>query len=275
MTGEVPPLALVRVIRRNRRRYGGYIVHAGVAVLLVGVAASSSFQHSRQVSLAPGQSTTVDGYAIRYVRPTEQLAVSDGGSLKYIALGAVLDVSKQRHHVTTLDTSRRFYPATLTPGVGPVSIAFGGEADSQVGLRAGLTRDIWTVVNPNLTPLQPFINRGDRVFERLMRSLTPAQAAQPATRNWIQGNLGAAIRGIAGRYASSPWPVTFLLIVDPLVTWIWLGAIIVVLGGLLALWPIPSGLRRRRRAELPVRRPALPRREPVLEPVASVAARPD
>src|SRR5581483_10253559 len=64
LTGEVPPLALVRVIRRNRRRYGGYIVHAGVAVLLIGVAASSSFQHSRQVSLAPGQSATVGGYAI-------------------------------------------------------------------------------------------------------------------------------------------------------------------------------------------------------------------
>ncbi len=271
MTGELPPLAFVRVIRRNRRRYGGYIVHAGVAVLLIGVAASSSFQHSRQVTLAPGQSATVDGYAVRYVRPTEQLAITHGGSLKYVAFGAVLHVSKHRRGVTTLDTSRRFYPATDSPGAGPVSIAFAGEADSQVGLQAGLTRDIWTVVNPNLTPLQGYINRGDAVFERLMRSLTPAQAARTSTKDWIQANLGAAIRGIAGRYVSHPWPVTFLLIVDPLVTWIWLGAIIVGLGGLLALWPIPVGLLRRRRSEATVRRPVARRREPVLEPVASVA----
>ncbi|TML95188.1 MAG: heme lyase CcmF/NrfE family subunit, partial [Actinobacteria bacterium] len=54
MTRESPPLALVQLIRRNRRRYGGYIVHAGLAVLLIGVAASSSFQHSRDVVLKPG-----------------------------------------------------------------------------------------------------------------------------------------------------------------------------------------------------------------------------
>ena len=31
---------------------------------------------------------------------------------------------------------------------------FDGDADSDVGLRAGLTTDIWTVVNPDLAPLQ-------------------------------------------------------------------------------------------------------------------------
>ena len=46
MAGEAAPLALLALVRRNRRRYGGYIVHVGIAVLFVGVAASSSFQHS-------------------------------------------------------------------------------------------------------------------------------------------------------------------------------------------------------------------------------------
>ena len=48
MTHDPVPIALVQLIRRNRRRYGGYIVHAGLAVLLIGVAASSSFQHSQR-----------------------------------------------------------------------------------------------------------------------------------------------------------------------------------------------------------------------------------
>src|ERR1700760_1766668 len=50
------PGALVALVARNRRRYGGYIVHAGVAIALIGVAASTSFQHQRTATLRPGQS---------------------------------------------------------------------------------------------------------------------------------------------------------------------------------------------------------------------------
>ncbi len=270
MTGEAPPLALLRIIRRNRRRYGGYIVHGGVALLLIGVAASSSFQHSRQVTLSPGQSASVDGYAIRYARPTEHVATSNGGNLAYISFGAVLDVSRGGHHVTTLSTQRRFYPAPLTPGVGPISVAFAGEADSVVGLQSGLTRDIWTVINPNLQPLQGRINEGDRVFERYMQSLTPAQAAQPTERRWINNGQALAINGLARQFVTHSWPVTFLLIVDPLVLWIWIGAIVIALGGLLALWPVPVRLRSRSRARAGVRaRPESPH-EPILEPAPAV-----
>jgi cytochrome c-type biogenesis protein CcmF len=273
MTGEAPPLALLGVVRRNRRRYGGYIVHAGVAILLIGVAASSSFQHSRQVTLRPGQSAAVDGYTIRYVRPTEKPVTISSGSLQYIAFGAVLNVSKGGHHVVTLHTSRRFYPATSQPGVGPVSIAFAGEADSQVGLQAGLTHDIWTVINVQLTPLQSLIARGDRVFENLMRSMTPAQAALPATKHWVEARQAIAIEGLANRFVSHPWPSTFLFIVDPLVSWLWIGAIIVALGGLLALWPRGPRPRRGRPAEAGVEGPSRRAAEPVMELVASVAAR--
>jgi cytochrome c-type biogenesis protein CcmF len=270
MTGEVPPLALVSVIRRNRRRYGGYIVHAGVAILLIGVAASSSFQHSRQVTMSPGQSATVDGYAIRYVKPTEHVDTGQSGSLASIAFGAVLSVSKGGHHVTTLRTVRRFYPAALTPGVGPISIAFAGEADSVVGLQTGVTHDIWTVINPNLQPLQARINQGDRVFLRFMQSLTPAQAARPQERRWIANGQALAINGLAHQFVNHPWPVTFLLIVDPLVLWIWIGAAIVVFGGLLALWPIPVLLRSRSRARATIRSRSASPREPMIEPSAPV-----
>src|SRR4029077_1403888 len=70
MAGEPIPRALLALVRRNRRRYGGYIVHLGMAVLFVGVAASSSFQHASELGLSPGQSTRVGAYTVRYVRPT-------------------------------------------------------------------------------------------------------------------------------------------------------------------------------------------------------------
>jgi cytochrome c-type biogenesis protein CcmF len=262
MTGEPPPVALAQLVRRNRRRYGGYIVHAGLAVLLVGVAASSSFQHAHDVILSPGQRVNVDGYTIRYVHPTA------AASAQKLSFGAVLDVSKGGHHVTTLRTSRGFYPSQ-DPSLGQIGRFFSGEADSDVGLRAGLTRDIWTVINPDLTPLQPLINQGNRVFGAAITQamgkvsgLSLAQADNELAPLWQARDR--AVSGLAGRFVTHPWPVNFLLIVSPLVTWIWLGAAIIALGGLIALWPVPALSRRRVTAPYPARTPAspLPAREP-------------
>jgi cytochrome c-type biogenesis protein CcmF len=47
MTGEAIPLAFLTLIRRNRRRYGGYVIHFGMAVLFIGVAASSAWCSGR------------------------------------------------------------------------------------------------------------------------------------------------------------------------------------------------------------------------------------
>jgi cytochrome c-type biogenesis protein CcmF len=245
VSGLPIPLALASLLRRNRRRYGGYIVHLGLAVLLVGVAASSSFQHSTDLALAPGHHATVDGYTFRYLRPTS--TVSD----QRISLGAVLDVSKGGRHVTTLHTARGFYPSQ-DASLGVIGRFFGGEADSDVGLRTGLTRDIWTVVNPDLTPLQPVINQGNRVFQseigQIMtrfasRHVSAAQAQRELAPLWQVRDQ--AVAEIANRYVTHPWSVDFLMIVSPLVMWIWLGALIIAAGGLIALWPLPAPVRRR------------------------------
>ncbi len=265
MTHEVPPVALLRLFRRNRRRYGGYLVHAGVALLLIGVAASSSFQHSRNVTLMPGQSTSVDGYRVAYVRPIA------AASAQKLSFGAVLRVTKGGRLVTDLRTSRGFYPSQ-DPSLGPIGRFFNGEADSDVGLRAGLTRDIWTVVNPDLTPLQGRISQGDKLFMAAMMhaaggasKLSPTQARAAMAQLWQLRD--EAIVAIASRYVSHPWPINFLFIVDPLVSWIWIGALIVALGGLIALWPVrPAPARRRALAPAPARpvpAPVAMAREPV------------
>jgi len=60
--------------------------------------------------------------------------------------------------------------------------------------------------------------------------------------------LGQAITGIVDRYRNNPPPAQFRFIVSPLVTWIWLGAIVILFGGIIALWPPPGGATSRVRA---------------------------
>jgi cytochrome c-type biogenesis protein CcmF len=233
---ERVPIALLALVRRNRRRYGGYVVHVGMAVLFVGVAASSSFQHAAELALSPGQATRVGGYTIRYARPTatitpRQDAAHTGSTL---SLGAVLDVSKRGRHVATLRPSEGFYDSG-DAAQGPVGHLIGGQAVSHISMSAGVTRDVWTAIAPDIAspPLRRIVAAGNR-------TLPPDQAL-------------VAIAYLARSYLSKPPPAQFHFIVSPLVMWIWIGGSIVFGGGLIAIWPAPSTVRRAERARSPAR----------------------
>ena len=122
--------------------------------------------------------------------------------------------------------------------LGPISRFFEGEATSEVGLKAGLRRDFWISVAPDTQRLAPRIREGDRVFAR-------ADEAGALTRAERDNFLGQALRGLAASYTKAPPPATFRVLVSPMVTWIWLGALVVFLGGLIALWPSPRAVSRR------------------------------
>jgi cytochrome c-type biogenesis protein CcmF len=228
MVGEAAPIALLALVRRNRRRYGGYIVHLGIAVLFVGVAASSSFQHAVEQGLSPGKSARVGAYTIRYVRPTATITPKNDqahtGST--LSLGAVLDVSKHGHHVATLRPSEGYYDSG-EPSQGSVGHLIGGQAVSHISMSAGVTRDVWTAIAPDIsTPaLQRIVSVGNR-------TLPPDESE-------------VAIGFLARAYLKSPPEAQFHFIVSPLVMWIWIGGLIVFGGGLIAIWPAPSVVRRR------------------------------
>jgi len=258
MTAESPPAALLSLVARNRRRYGGYLVHAGVALALIGVAASTSFQHARQATLSPGQSARIDGYRITYERATAS------ASAQKISLGAVLAVTRGGRPVTTLQTSYGLYPSL--DSTQPIGRFFNGSNESRVGLDAGLTHDIWTVISPNVGPLEGLINQGDALLSRaLARADALPAAQQPRALGTLYDLRDLVIRELTQRFVSHPWAATFLLIVSPLVTWLWLGAILAVLGGLIALFPPPGRVRRRPRRPPPVSpaAPSSPDRDPV------------
>ena len=106
----------------------------------------------------------------------------------------------------------------------------GGQPVSHVSMRAGLTRDIWSAIAPEIeTP-------------RLKRILAVGNHTIP----FVRPDEGLfAIDVFAHEYLSHPPPAQFHLLVSPLVMWIWIGGLIVFGGGLLALSPAPGALRRR------------------------------
>jgi cytochrome c-type biogenesis protein CcmF len=58
--------SFTRLVSRNRRRYGGYIVHAAIVLLALGIAGSSAYGSTAERKLSPGQSLNVGGYTLTY-----------------------------------------------------------------------------------------------------------------------------------------------------------------------------------------------------------------
>ncbi len=56
------------LVAKSRRRYGGYIVHVGIALMFVGFT-GRAWSVDKEATLAAGQSTTLEEYVITYVGP--------------------------------------------------------------------------------------------------------------------------------------------------------------------------------------------------------------
>src|SRR3954452_8653959 len=227
MTREPPPTALTRLAARNRRRWGGYIVHVGIAILFLGVAASSAFHSQRDIRMRSGQTTTVGGYKVKYLRPTAEVGHDTAGTGAPISLGAVLDVSKNGKH-TIVRPKRNFYPVN-DPSVPMIARFFEGEPTSGVDVRWGLKRDLWFAVQPDLASLMPAIREADKKFN------------SPKFEKY----LPLLITKIAKSYAVNPPPANFRMIVSPMVSFIWIGGLIAVFGALIPVWPGAETRRRR------------------------------
>jgi cytochrome c-type biogenesis protein CcmF len=101
--GRAATGSVVRLVRRNRRRYGGYVVHAAVVLLALGIAGSSAYQTQRESVLKPGQALTAAGYTLTY----RSSAATRGPN--YTGFRAAVDVSRGGSHVTTLHPGMNDY----------------------------------------------------------------------------------------------------------------------------------------------------------------------
>ena len=64
--GESLPKVFLAYAARARQRVGGYIVHLGVIIVAVSIAASSTFKVQRDLPLSVGQEVAFEGYRLRF-----------------------------------------------------------------------------------------------------------------------------------------------------------------------------------------------------------------
>jgi cytochrome c-type biogenesis protein CcmF len=98
------PVAFSSLIARNRRRYGGYVVHAAIVLLAIGIVGSSAYDSTREAKLRPGQSMEIRGYTLTYRRVVERRSENAR------EIRALVDVRRGNSSEGTLSAGKNTYP---------------------------------------------------------------------------------------------------------------------------------------------------------------------
>ncbi len=115
-SGESYPLALWRLVGRNRPRYGGYVIHIGVVLMAFGIIGIELFQNETQGTLSQGEKIQLGEYSLTY----KSLSIFDTNDGRNVAR-AVLSVEENGKYVGELFPRRDYFfesqqPMTI-PGV--------------------------------------------------------------------------------------------------------------------------------------------------------------
>jgi cytochrome c-type biogenesis protein CcmF len=122
------PRAFAQLVGRNRRRYGGYVVHLAVVVIVVGMVGTSAYATVTETTLARGQTVRVGDYGLTF---TGLNRVERANSTE---MEAVLRVTRNGEPFGTLTPGRRFYPRE-------------GQTSNEVDIRSSLRNgeDLYTI----------------------------------------------------------------------------------------------------------------------------------
>jgi cytochrome c-type biogenesis protein CcmF len=178
--GEGYGKALVHLVDRNRRRYGGYIAHVGLVFAFMGFA-GKAYNVEKQVVLHPGESVEIASPFGHTYRLAYQ-DISWYTATNMTKLIASFRVEKAGKPAGILTAEQRAYNQRE-------------EMNTEVGIRRSWDEDLYLI----------FAGVDD---------------------------ASAVLAGTNPRPAT-----TFRVLVNPLVSWIWLGGFITAVGTLIAMWP--------------------------------------
>jgi cytochrome c-type biogenesis protein CcmF len=175
--GEAAPIALVRLVGGNRRRYGGYLAHIGAITVAVAVAASSAFKGETEATLRKGETMSLRGHTIRlddlWGRQEPQRFV----------LGATITVLRDGAPAGEMDPRLNFYTTSEQPITTP-AVRSRPSGDLYLNLMAVERDGSSATIRMIVEPLVPWIwGGGYLIVLGALISMWPARRreAAPAT----------------------------------------------------------------------------------------------
>jgi len=127
VTGQTFGRALLSLVDRNKRRYGGFVVHLGFILIVIGVTGSSVFRQEATASLKRGESLAVG----RYRMVLEDMEARDSPNAEF--MGARLAIFAGERRVGTLVPGQNFYKAGQNPS-------------TEVAIHYTLREDLYTIM---------------------------------------------------------------------------------------------------------------------------------
>ncbi|MDM5331067.1 heme lyase CcmF/NrfE family subunit [Neobacillus sp. CF12] len=165
MTNEKVYLSLYRLMTKNRRRYGGYIVHIGIAFIAMGIIGSQNYDIQTMKTVNLGDSIEVKDYRINYERLDQKReGIND-------IVYAEMIVFKNGKRIGSIQPEKVFYGNWDQPS-------------SEVGMISSLKEDLYVVLS-----------------------------------DWEDDGKA-----------------TFIVKVNPMIAWLWIGSFMIVIGSLFAVW---------------------------------------
>ena len=135
MHGESVPVAFGRLIGRNRRRYGGYLVHAGMVIYFVAFA-GMAFRRQQEATLKPGESVEMRspfGHNYRFTH----LGISQYEALNRVVSAATVEVTKDGRRAGLMTSEKRQHVDSF----GRPTF----EPSTEVAIRSNLQEDVYMV----------------------------------------------------------------------------------------------------------------------------------
>jgi cytochrome c-type biogenesis protein CcmF len=168
IAGVSTPVAFGQILTRNNRRYGGYVVHAGIVVIIVALALSGTGRTEREVTLNQGEHMLLGDYVIQYDE------VWGEQEAQRFVVGSTFTIFREGEELGQMQPRMNYYTGSQQPIATPA-------------VRSSLKEDLYLTL--------------------------------------------MAFDQERGGYA------TVRAIVNPAVPWLWIGGMIVALGGILAVAP--------------------------------------
>ena len=119
--------ALFNLVERNRRRYGGYIVHIGVMLMVIGIAGSTFYKTDVQTNVKKGETITLRNYTVRYD------GLKEVQRANHSAVIANLSITENGQPAGMLFPEKQFYPQQEQPS-------------TEMAVRSTLSEDLYLIL---------------------------------------------------------------------------------------------------------------------------------